>query len=174
MTKVINLIGAPGSGKSTLAAILFGEMKKRGYSVDLVTEYTKELIWEESMATFDDELYIFAEQNHRLFRLNGKVDYIITDAPIIQKLVYMPKEFDFSKLVIDVYNQYNNVNFFLNRKGWSFETNGRYQTEEESEKVKLSLKNKLNENNINYLEILKDTTTEEDIEKIINIVTKKI
>ena len=41
MTYIINLIGSPGSGKSTLAALLFGEMKKRGYSVDLVTEYAK-------------------------------------------------------------------------------------------------------------------------------------
>ena len=90
MTYVINLIGSPGSGKSTLAALLFGEMKKLGYSVDLVTEYAKELVWEERNATFDDELYIFAKQNHRIFRLNEKVDFIVTDAPLLQKLYYMP------------------------------------------------------------------------------------
>ena len=83
---VINLLGSPGSGKSTTAALLFGEMKKRGYSVDLVPEYAKELIWEGREATFEDEVYIFAKQNHRVFRLNGKVDFIVTDAPLLQKL----------------------------------------------------------------------------------------
>lgn len=171
---IINLIGAPGSGKSTLAACLFGEMKKQGFSVDLVTEYTKELIWEERNATFDDELYIFAKQNHRLFRVNGKVDFIVTDAPILQKLYYMPKEFDFSNLVIDVYNQYNNLNYFLSRKWWDFESNGRNQTAEESKEIENIMLNKLNNYNIVYDKISSETSTDEDIKRILNDISKLV
>lgn len=170
MTYIINLIGSPGSGKSTLAALLFGEMKKQGFSVDLVTEYAKELVWEERNATFDDELYIFAKQNHRLFRLNNKVDFIVTDAPLLQKLYYMPVEFDFSDLVIDVYNQYKNINFFLERKWWDFESNGRKQTEEESNNIKESMLSKLNNYNINYEFINSKSSTDEDIVRILHLI----
>ena len=147
---VINLLGSPGSGKSTTAALLFGEMKKRGYSVDLVPEYAKELIWEGREATFEDEVYIFAKQNHRVFRLNGKVDFIVTDAPLLQKLYYMPKEFDFSQFVLDVVNQYDNLTFFLERKEFEYETNGRHQTAEESSEVSKIMKEKLLENQIDF------------------------
>lgn len=152
---VINLLGSPGSGKSTTAALLFGEMKKRGYSVDLVPEYAKELIWEGREATFEDEVYIFAKQNHRIFRLNGKVDFIVTDAPLLQKLYYMPKEFDFSQFVLDVVNQYDNLTFFLERKEFEYETNGRHQTAEESSEVSKIMKEKLLENQIDF-EVIPD------------------
>ena len=48
MTRVINLLGAPGAGKSTAAAGLFYRMKKEFLSVELVTEYAKDLIYPES------------------------------------------------------------------------------------------------------------------------------
>lgn len=164
---VINLLGSPGSGKSTTAALLFGEMKKRGYSVDLVPEYAKELIWEGREATFEDEVYIFAKQNHRIFRLNGKVDFIVTDAPLLQKLYYMPKEFDFSNFVIDVVNQYENLTFFLERKGFKYETNGRHQTAEESDNVSKVMLQKLFEHEIDFERIPAD---EDNVEYIINFI----
>ena len=43
---IINIFGGPGVGKSTVAADLFVIMKKEGYSVELVTEYAKELTYE--------------------------------------------------------------------------------------------------------------------------------
>ncbi len=44
--KVINLWAGPGAGKSTTAAGLFNLMKIRGYNVELVTEFAKEMVYE--------------------------------------------------------------------------------------------------------------------------------
>ena len=142
-------------------------MKKRGYSVDLVPEYAKELIWEGREATFEDEVYIFAKQNHRVFRLNGKVDFIVTDAPLLQKLYYMPKEFDFSNFVLDVVNQYDNLTFFLERKKFDYETNGRHQTAEESNEVSNVMLKKLIDHEIPFITIPEN---EDNVEYILNII----
>jgi adenylate kinase family enzyme len=66
MMKVINLFGGPGSGKSTLAAGLFERMKIQGLSVELVTEYAKDMVWERRGNILDDQLYILAKQHRRL------------------------------------------------------------------------------------------------------------
>ena len=54
--KVINLVGGPGCGKSTTAAGLFYELKRRDYSVELVTEYAKSRVWEDSLRTLNDQI----------------------------------------------------------------------------------------------------------------------
>ena len=66
-TIVINLFGAPGAGKSTLMAELFASLKNAGVDCEMSPEFAKELVWEKRTRTFDDELYILAKQNHRLF-----------------------------------------------------------------------------------------------------------
>ena len=135
-TIVINLIGSPGTGKSTLASELFSKMKWQGYDVELVSEYAKELVWEERTETFKNELYLFAKQHHRMFRLNNKVRYIITDRPLILSLFYNEKYGDkseeFRNIVLHEINKFNNVNIFLNRTK-PYVEKGRNQTEEESD-----------------------------------------
>lgn len=135
-TIVINLIGAPGTGKSTLASELFSKMKWSGYDVELVSEYAKELVWEERKETFKNELYLFAKQHHRIFRLNKKVKYIITDRPLILSLFYNYKygdnSLEFKNIVMHEINKFKNINIFLNRTK-PFVEKGRNQTEEESD-----------------------------------------
>ena len=81
--KVINLFGGPGVGKSTAAAGLFYEMKKRQLSVELVTEYAKDMVWENRQNILDDQIYIFAKQQRRIARLRDHhIDWVITDSPI--------------------------------------------------------------------------------------------
>ena len=154
MTTIINLFGQPGSGKSTAAASLFCEMKKLHYNVELVTEYAKDMVWEERNNIFQDQLYIFAKQNRRLLRLIDKVDYIITDSPIIMGIAYM-SESSFSKsletLITQVFNSYNNINIFLNRVH-DYQTIGRYQTENEADDLSNTIKNILNNNSIHFVE----------------------
>lgn len=134
-TIAINLIGAPGTGKSTIASELFAKMKWPGYDVELVSEYAKELVWEQRNETFKNELYLFAKQHHRMFRLNGKVKYIITYHPLILSIFYNQKYGNGSKtfrqLVLEETNKFQNINVFLNRTK-PYVQNGRNQSEEES------------------------------------------
>lgn len=135
-TRVINLIAAPCTGKSTIAAHLFALMKYEGFDVELVSEYHKDLIYEEREETFKDELYTFAKQNHRLFRVNGKVDWVITDRPIILSTIYGKKSGIYNKsfndIVLDEHHRYDNINILLEREGFEYDSKGRNQNEEES------------------------------------------
>jgi adenylate kinase family enzyme len=51
---LVNLYGAPGSGKSTGAAYIFSKLKMAGVDAELVTEFAKDKVWEESKAPFDN------------------------------------------------------------------------------------------------------------------------
>lgn len=132
MVKIVNLYGGPGSGKSTTAANIFYHMKMRGYKCELINEYAKELTWDESWSTLGDQSLVFSTQHHKVFRLKDKVDYIITDSPLLLTLLYkkdMPATF--TTFVVDMHNRYENINFYINRTK-KYEMVGRSQSEEES------------------------------------------
>lgn len=121
--KVINLYGGPGCGKSTMAAAVFTCMKLKGYNVELVTEYAKDLVWDNRLEDMlDQQEYIFAKQNHRLHRLRDHVDYVVTDSPLMLSIVYpnaltWPAYHEFCDFVRATNLTYDNMNFFLNRFG---------------------------------------------------------
>lgn len=117
-TKVINLFGNPGSGKSTVAAYLFSELKSRGLEVELVTETAKDLVWDEDRKRLSNQMYVFSTQLHRVDRLIGKVQYIITDSPLLLQIGYykerhLPAPKSFKKLCIAYNKRYNNINIWL-------------------------------------------------------------
>lgn len=119
MTKVINIIGAPGVGKSTFAAKLFAEMKAQGFSCELVQEFAKEMVYANNDKLRNDQLIVMAEQYRRTFVLDGKVDYIITDSPILLGVIYNrlttkpypPETFD--KVCTQAFNRFDNINIML-------------------------------------------------------------
>ena len=128
-TLVVNLFGGAGVGKSTLMAQIFAELKIKGYDCEMVTEFAKDLIWEKRDETFKDELYIFAKQNHRMFRVNGKVDIIVTDRPLLLTNAYNQHDKELCDLCLRTFNEYNNLNILLKRQV-EYQPNGRNQTEE--------------------------------------------
>lgn len=145
--KVINLFGGPGSGKSTTAAGLFYHMKLQNYKVELVTEYAKELVYEGRLEQMlDRQEVIFAEQNQRLHRLRGKVDFAITDSPLLLSVVYpemnqqqkgvgdWPALEYFKDFVIQVISTYDNINFFLHRPS-TYQAYGREHTLEQAVEI---------------------------------------
>ena len=118
---VINLYGGPGCGKSTTAAALFVYMKLKGYNVELVTEYAKDLVWDNRLEDMlDQQEYIFAKQNHRLHRLREKVNYAITDSPLLLSIVYpdaltWPAYYEFCEFVRATDRTYDSANIYLKR-----------------------------------------------------------
>lgn len=157
--KIINLYGGPGTGKSTTAAGLFHLMKLRSFEVELVTEYAKELVWAERHKMFTEQDYIFAKQNHKLRRLQDKVDWVVTDSPLILGLFYITDEFPgrepFSQFVLDMFNSYENINIFLERVK-PYNPNGRNQDENEAKAIDQQIKQFLTENNFDYTSIPAD------------------
>ena len=45
---VVNLFAGPGRGKSVMSAEVFALLKKRGINCELIQEYAKSRVWEES------------------------------------------------------------------------------------------------------------------------------
>lgn len=134
--KVINLWAGPGAGKSTLGAGLFHKMKSAGETVELVTEYAKELVYENN-PLLTNNLQILAEQDMRLRRLEGKVEYAITDSPLPLTVIYSKPPFDedwFFDAAWGAFDTYDNINFYVVRDK-PYYTYGRYQTEEEARKL---------------------------------------
>ena len=157
--KVINLFGGPGSGKSTTAAGLFYNMKLNHQSVDLVTEYAKELVWEGRLDDMlDKQEVIFIEQQSRIRRLRDNVDYAIVDSPLLLSCIYprmneqqkgvekWPALDEFMNFVIAVNNTYDNINIFLDRPE-SFEANGRDHNLKESQAIDNAIQDTLKELN---------------------------
>lgn len=151
-TLVVNLLGGPGVGKSTLTAAIFAKLKDAGIDCEMASEFAKELVWEQRNETFKDELYIFAKQAHRLFRLNGKVDVVITDRPLILTCFYAQNDKALSKFCLDRFEQYNNLNYLLVREK-VYNPNGRNQTEDEARKIDSATKYMLASYDIDYKEV---------------------
>ena len=167
--RVINLFAGPGSGKSTTAAGLFFLLKSQGRNVELVTEFAKQLVWQERHATFSDQLYILAKQNHKLNILKWKVEFAITDSPLLLSNIYAPEDYinHFDTFVGNLFSTYNNLNFFIKRVK-PYNPVGRNQDENGARDLDVTIKNYLDANSVPYFEINGD---KEAPQKIVDFLT---
>jgi len=167
--KIINLFSGPGAGKSTCASMLFASMKLDGIHCELINEYAKGKVWEGSLRTLDDQLYVFAKQYHRQFIVNGQVDYAITDSPILLSMFYgKNKTSTFKSLVLERFNSFDNVNIFLVRVK-PYQQAGRLQNEEEAISIDDAILKILDELNIKYTKVLADSDAHLIIRSLINV-----
>lgn len=149
-TIIVNLSGSPGAGKSTGAAYVFSMLKMHSIDAELVTEYAKDKVWEENPTPFKNQAYLFGQQYYKLTKLVGKVDVVVTDSPLILSIIYNTDKNlgeSFNKMVLDVFNNHRNVNYFLKRVK-PYNPNGRFQSEEESDKLSKSILELHEKNNI--------------------------
>lgn len=148
---IINLYGAPGSGKSTGAAYVFSRLKMAGVNAELVTEFAKDKVWEENKAVFENQIYIFAKQFFRISRLDGKVDVVVTDSPLLLGAFYGRNDArlgkEFVSLVRNVSRSYDSMDIFLQRVK-PYSPVGRFQTEEESDELSGELFDFLDKNGV--------------------------
>lgn len=146
-TIVVNLIGAAGSGKSTLAAEVFYRLKKKGVNCEYVTEYAKGIVYEENYNRLQDQLLVLSNQYHSINMLQGKVNVVITDSPLLvsifynQKFTKSPVPYKlFEELVMYCYSTSDNMNYFITRNH-EYKQEGRYQDESTARKQETEMKN---------------------------------
>ena len=160
---VINLIGGPGCGKSTTMAGVFYKLKKNGVNWEMATEFTKDKVWEEDYRMLDDQLYIIAKQFHRISRLIDKVDIVIMDTSLLSSIIYDKSGSQALKqLCIEMFNQFNNMVFFIDRSDIKYHTEGRVESFERSQEIDEKYKNLMEECNIPYTTV----TNEECVDVI--------
>ncbi len=172
-TIIINIAGGPGTGKTTIAAEVFSRLKAKGYEVENVSEFAKELVWEGRNEAFDDRLYMHGEQNHRLMQMNGKLDYIITDSPLFLTSVYnshylkdkFPASYNqmIDTVTSETFNLYHNKVYLLTRD-CGYHTIGRREDEQTASIIDEAIVKYLKDNHIDYVEL----TLEEAGDHIMN------
>ena len=172
MAIVINLFAGPGVGKSTTAARVFAELKLHGINCEMALEFAKDKVWEESFRTMDDQIYIFGKQFHRIWRLKDKVDVIICDSPLPISIVYDKENSKaFHELIMEQFNKFNNLNFYLKRSA-VYQESGRVQTEEEAKKIDKVVEGVLIDYKIPFATLDIDNAAKNIVDIVIDILEK--
>lgn len=152
---VINFWGGAGIGKSTLAARTYTWLKQRGCRVEMTGEYAKELVYEDSMRVIHDQLYLYAEQEHRLRCLaESGVEVAVCDSPTPLSVVYdTEQDGKLAELIWDRFDRYKSVNFLLKRDDSIFTEKDRIDTLESAHAVDEAVEKMLDEHKIPYVEV---------------------
>ena len=178
MSKIVNLFGGPGVGKSSIAAGITYKLKKNHISCDQPYEFPKLLAWDENHSAIRDQLYVLANQHRGIVKSYGKVDYIILDSPILLSLTYRnyykSNEYPatlygktFDNLVLETFNQYENINILLERGEGNHNEKERYQSLDESKELDKAIELSMIKNNIPYYVVKVGKNTVKDILKIL-------
>ena len=151
------MLGGSGIGKSTIAAGLYYHMKLDHMNVELVREYVKVLAWQGTKIGRFDQVNIFGEQCKLEHTLYNKVDYIVTDSPIILAPIYeifyhgdsMMEEAALKFISKAKESGVKQLNVVLERNK-PYDNRGRFQSEDEAIIVDNLTLNFLNKYNIAY------------------------
>lgn len=172
-TTVVNLLGGSGLGKSTTAALTYGVMKNRGYDCELVREFVKEWAWEGKKPSAIGQSIIYGRQLERESNLYGKVDYVVTDSPLLLCSVYRSFYYG-SKIITPLIMKdleeakkmgVDHVNFFL-RRNKPFDTRGRFEDEKTAKKIDRCVLNFLDYHDLHYVDV--DVPDEQRVDFILD------
>ena len=167
--KVINFFGSPGVGKTRSTMLLTSFLKESQTDAEASLEFVKEYIHSNTEHLLSYQNYIFAQQERQLrILLNSKeVEFALTDAPLLHSAFYAPEDYPvfFKELVFEIYNSYDNINFFINRNH-PYSHQGRVHNEVDSDLITRRLKSFLINHNVAFTEIkstddLKETVLQE-------------
>lgn len=171
-TFVVNLLGGSGLGKSETAALVFGALKQRRKKTELVREFVKEWAWSGRPVGPFGQSIIYGQQLERESSLYGKVDFIVTDSPLLLCPVYQKHYtgYDTTKHCvlrdIEVAKTLNVVycNFLL-RRTKPFDSTGRYEDEETAKLIDKKVEAFLIYHGIDYISV--DCRDEDKVEFIV-------
>ena len=132
MTLTVNFYGGPGAGKSTLTAGVFYHLKLAGVNCEMAREYAKDLVWEGRVKLLSEarQSYIFSKQLKRIQDVEGQVDVVLTDSPLLLSAIYSRNPI-MKQLVKEHHDTFNNLNYVVIREK-TYSPVGRMQTEDEA------------------------------------------
>lgn len=170
-TTVINILGGAGIGKSTTAAGLFTLLKMHDVECELISEFAKDLVWEERYKIlFENQEYIFGEQYRRLWIVKDKVEYAIMECPLILGITYGNYYKSITKSYADsiaeIVNRFNNINIVLERNT-KYNPKGRAHTEDEAKAIDTLIIKTLEQYNMPYTKIKGDYSCINNILKML-------
>lgn len=105
----INIWSPPGVGRGALAHNLQAIFDENGYSSHLVQDYAHELLLQRKLSWLDagtsqikehEQFLITSEQYRRQSELDGKVQFLITEAPLMQQALFAPDTYAFQLMEI--------------------------------------------------------------------------
>lgn len=168
---VVNFFGGPGSRKSTVAGNVFSELKWLNINCEYAQEYAKDKTWEKSHRILENQIKVFGEQHHRVWRLLDETDVVITDSPILLSIVYDKfKRESLKKLALEEFAKLNTLSYYLQRKA-IYNPAGRSQTEEQAIELDKKIREMLIENSINFKFI---DGTKDSVPIIVNDILNKL
>jgi deoxyadenosine/deoxycytidine kinase len=175
----INLYAGPGAGKSTLASWLFAELKLRGYSIELVSEYVKSWAIEKRKIHPFHQVYFMGRQLEYEYRfLTNGVRNIVTDSPVFLAATYArlynPHLLEVANQMESIISTYEkkhpSVNIFL-RRGDYYQQEGRFHDRKASEQIDLAILSTLVANGVDFIEF--ETDRRQDIlEHVLKFIVK--
>lgn len=146
MSTIINFVGGPGSGKTALCSLLFAELKMRGLRAEYVPEIAKNLVWTKQFDLLNNQHYVTMRQYELLEAINGKVDFILTDGPLLHGIYYNRHNKDnycditkVEKMILSKISSFENIFLHVSKGVFPYEHAGRLETEEESRSIGLEL-----------------------------------
>jgi len=175
-TKVVNFVGGSGCGKSLMAALTFAELKMRHISAEYVQEYAKTLVWRKLFCQLDNQYQVSTEQYCMIKAVDGEVDYIVCDSPLVVGMLYnrihptnVCNVSKTEKMLKEKMAEFDNVYIYLERnEEYPYEKEGRIQDEEEAKEIDTLFKDLLDELKLDYLSVV---SSKESIPKIMDYIS---
>ena len=170
-TRRILCYGAPSSGKSTMSALIFAKLKLKGKNAELVQEFAKTLVWKsiDIKAGGDTlQLEIFLNQMKQEQDLEGRVEYMVSDSPLLLNAYYGKSEL--TKQIARAKISSDDFHFWLTRTNVKFEAAGRIHDEEESKNIEIEMVKFLKDSGVNL--IIVDADIDKRADWIVDYVLK--
>lgn len=120
--RCLNIYAGPGVGKSSVMASIYAELKQCALNVEMAPEYAKELVL---LGLECDQEEIFEVQSRRI-SVARKVDFVVTDSPLLQQLIYADNP-GLRQRILAEYQLYDNLDILLLRSPTiAYDARGRY------------------------------------------------
>jgi AAA domain-containing protein len=168
---VVNLLGAPNAGKTVVATSLFARLKKRHADVVLVSEYAHQMVVEENKTALADQLFIWANQSHRIFAGYRHAKLVVTDSPILLGAIYnRQSSIHLQEVILAEHRKYNNFNIILDLDAsYPYSMVGRIHNFDESVQIGDEIMDMLTTHDIPFLKY-KDFEPDEIVDLILSAV----